>query len=167
VGSPHHTPATIETALIMLALAGDSPTKATAMLKHGGIKVSRAALAEWRDADPERWSRIRENAAARIERDVAHTARALAIDYAQLEAEAIAETRLKLASGDTRDPSTVARNAAVGKGINVDKLLLLEGRPTAITEQRSADDVLRGLAAKGYIVGTADEDDASLELQCR
>jgi hypothetical protein len=95
---------------------------------------------------------------------VARKALALADRYSDLEGELIDEIRAQLAAGTLRDPSSASRNASVSRGISVDKLLVLGGRPNVITEHRSADDILRALAARGYIDVTDDDTAPAAEL---
>jgi hypothetical protein len=44
-----------------------------------------------------------------------------------------------------KEIAAAARNLATSKGINVDKLLTLTGRPSQISETRNADELLRKL----------------------
>jgi hypothetical protein len=188
---------TIELALTTLALAGDSPTRAVAMLADAGVRVSRHALSKWRETYADRYAVIRDVRAREIERSVVHRSRALAERYCELEDKLIddiqaqreADARLQrehttlsallaVAADDDRekiqqaldalppraikDPSTTLRNIAVSKGIAVDKMLIVDGRPNHITEQRSADDVLReldhmGIGSWGSVDGEASE----------
>lgn len=149
-----HSEETRELALTTLALTGDNVSRACTMLRATGHKISRHALQDWREQNPDRYAEIRATRAQEIERSVVQQARALMLDYGTLQAEANTETRRMLTAGEIKDPSTVSRNAAVAFGIATDKLLLLEGRPTSIAEIRSGDDILRSLADKGYIVDT-------------
>ncbi len=63
---------------------------------------------------------------------------------------------------EVRDPATLARNAAVTKGINVDQVLRLSGRPTVIAEHRNADDLLDCLAKKLGLTFEAEPVDATV-----
>jgi hypothetical protein len=71
--------------------------------------------------------------------------------------EAAAE---QLKTGDARDPSAVARNAAVVGGIGPQHLLPYTGRPSAIVQHDSAEAILKRLQQKHpgmFIEGTAEE----------
>jgi hypothetical protein len=162
MGAPRHDPETIELALTTLALAGDSPTKAAAVLADGGIRVSRRVIAGWRDKFPDRYAHIRDVRAREIERSVVHKARALAEQYSDLEQELITEIRAQMAAGTLKDASTTLRNIAVSKGIAIDKMLVVDGRPNQIAEHRSVDDDLRELARMGFVDTTATEEPAAL-----
>lgn len=68
----------------------------------------------------------------------------------------------QLKAGEARDPSAVAKNAAIVAGVNVDKLLTVSGRPTVITETHSVDDRIAALKRKRpelFIDSTAEEDE--------
>jgi hypothetical protein len=56
-----------------------------------------------------------------------------------------------------KDASAAAKNLATTAAIASDKIALMEGRPTAIVEHRTADDVLAGLKRAGFIDTTATE----------
>lgn len=58
-----------------------------------------------------------------------------------------------------KDSSATAKNLATTFAITADKIALMEGRPTSITEHRTSDDVMRGLAAAGFVDSTAVTDD--------
>jgi hypothetical protein len=151
MGALRHDEETIELALTTLALAGDNLTRAVQMLRSHGVRVSRHALTNWRDSNAPRYAHIREVRARDIERSVVHKARALAEQYSDLEFDLIAIVRAQMNAGMLKDPSTTVRNVAVSKGIAIDKMLVVDGRPNTITETRSADDVLRHLTAMGYV----------------
>lgn len=161
MGTERHSEETRELALTTLALAGDSPTKAVDMLRDAGVRVSRNALQKWREKYADRYQQIRDTRVAEIEREVVRQTRTLVTRYTELELQLVDLIAKQAQDGTLKDPSTAARNASVSKGINVDKMLLIEGRPTEIVH-RSSEDVLRALAAKGYIEGTADELPAEL-----
>jgi len=72
-------------------------------------------------------------------------ARTSALLAARLEQAALEAAVEQVEAGEAKDPATVARNAAVTKGINVNPVLKLTGRPTVITEYRNADDILDSL----------------------
>lgn len=151
MGAPHHDEETIELALTALALAGDSPTKAVARLKDDGVRVSRCAIRKWREQHADRYAAIRETRARDIERSVINRHRALAERYCVLEDKLIDAIDAEIDAGNLKDASTTARNVAVSKGIALDKMLIMDGRPNAIIDTRSADDVLRALEARGFL----------------
>lgn len=80
---------------------------------------------------------------------------------------AIERSMTQLKDDKVRDASGSARNAAVGKAVNIDKILQLEQRPTSIVQHRSGDEVLRQLErmgrASGFIVEGSAEDVPMLE----
>ena len=64
-----------------------------------------------------------------------------------VERLAIQTTEQFLEEGKIQDPSRVARDLADVKAKNIERGLALQGRPTAITENRDAAEILRALAA--------------------
>ncbi|MDP8909820.1 MAG: hypothetical protein M3N47_12070, partial [Chloroflexota bacterium] len=70
----------------------------------------------------------------------------------EVERRALQETAAQLERGELRDASLAARNAATVKGINVDKLLALSGRPSEVVEQRDPNEILASLEAKGILM---------------
>lgn len=148
----------VQLGLTALALCRGNSTDAEQMLANEGHDVPAATLRRWRTRDHVAlYEEIRANRATQVERTVINDARDLAIAYAELERVAIVETTAKLASGDVKDPSTVLRNAAVAKGVNIDKFLILDGRPTSISEHRTRDDIFKELEREGMIDSTAEE----------
>ncbi len=90
-------------------------------------------------------------------------ARSSALLAARLEHAALerAISQMLDTDHDVRDAATVARNAAVTKGINVDQVLKLSGWPTVIAEHRNADDLLDSLARKLGLTLEAEPVDAT------
>lgn len=142
----------IERGLTALAYAGDNSHKAS---KIAGVPSR--TLRDWRQRFPERYQEIRTLRAPEINAACVQQFRDL-----QLEAIAAASLSTKLEyervrDGDVKDAAGSARNLATVAAIAADKIALAEGRPTSIVEHRSAEEVMRGLAAKGYVDTTAEE----------
>jgi hypothetical protein len=152
-----YTPAMVDIALLTVAMCGGNHSRAHQTLIDQGHKVSLAAVKGWRSSYPNRYRALADKHKGAIEREVIAsvremTLRASEVAYAGIELEA-----QRIATGEVRDAGSSVRNMATAIGIGIDKILLLEGRPTTITESRSSDDVLRGLQAKGYVDTTAEE----------
>lgn len=155
-----HTPEMIELGLLTIAAAGGSTHKASAVLKAQGIALSPGTLNYWRwDMYPNRYRDTAARHSAQIEREIVNNVRALALRASDVAHKALDLEEKRIAAGNVKDAASSLRNIATTVGISVDKILILEGRPNSITESRSAEDVLRGLQAKGYIDSTAEGDD--------
>lgn len=155
-----HTPQLVETALLTLAMCGGNTQAAVDTLATKNIRVSQGTLKAWQHNQfPNRYRDLAERYRASIEGEIVNNVRALALRASQVAQRALDLEEKRIAAGEINDASTSLRNIATSIGISVDKILLLEGRPNQITEQRSADDVLRGLRDRGYVDSTAEEDD--------
>lgn len=156
-----YTPQTVEIALLTLAMCGDNSGAAVRTLAAKGIKVEQATLKTWRqDQFPNRYRDIAERHRGAIEGEIVSNVRSMALRASEIAQRALDLEEKRIASEQVSDASASLRNIATSIGISVDKILLLEGRPNQITEQRSSDDVLRGLTDRGYIDSTAEEADA-------
>jgi hypothetical protein len=146
----------IERGLTALALCGGRLRQAS---ERSG--VPEGTLRYWADTSHhERYLEITTQVAGKVEDVIVQEARETASLAAQLERSALEAAQAQIDAGQAKDPSQVAQRASTVKGINVDKLLQLTGRPTHIVENRTADELLRklGTALPGLIVeGTATE----------
>lgn len=156
-----HKPEDVDTALLVLALVGGSSVRAQEMLKTKGLSIPHTTLQDWRSKSyPNRYNDLCTRYRAEIEGEIVNNVRALALRASQVAQHALELEEQRIASGDTKDAAGSLRNIATSIGISVDKVMLMEGRPTQITEQRSSDDVLRELQAKGYVDSTAVDDES-------
>jgi len=78
--------------------------------------------------------------------------------------ELIGEVKALRLAGQLKDPAKSAQNLALTGAVLTDKALLLEGRPTSITEHRDLDDVLRGLQHLAPQAITYDAETTAIEL---
>lgn len=155
-----HKPHDVDTALLALALAGGDVRHAHRALKAHGLTIPERTLRDWRSQTyPNRYRDLCDRHKLAIEGEVINNVRALALRASAIAQHALDLEADRIASGEIKDAAASLRNIATTIGISVDKVMLLEGRPTHITEQRSSDDVLRGLQAKGYIDATAVEEE--------
>lgn len=152
----------IDAALTAVALCGGRVSRAHEQLKVAGFNVPYDTLVQWVSMRfPNRYRHLAEQVAPQIEKSMVATARAAAMRSFEVAGEAVELEAQRLAAGDVKDAAASSRNLATTGGIMTDKMLLLDGRPTQISEQRSMDDVLRSLAAKGFIDGTATEEETA------
>lgn len=139
-----YPPATVDEALLELALSG-STERASLNLKARGVDVPGRTLRVWRQTKRDRLQEIQTQLAPQIEELIVSEARTSAMLAAEVEREALKQTLTQLKAGQAKDPSTSARNASTVKGINVDKMLTLSGRPSVIHETRQASDIIAEL----------------------
>lgn len=133
-----------ERGLLELALCAGNVRLAS---KKTGIPHQ--TLENWKShTNTERYERIQADIVPRLHARLAAEAERNALDAMDAQQLALAVTRQQLANGDIKDASGATRNLATTAGIMTDKAALLRGRPTAIIEQRSPDEILNSMAAK-------------------
>ena len=159
----HWTEAEIGTCLLTLAHCHGNAKEAHRRLKAAGINISYQTLTNWRRGPYAReYLEQRAHHTTQIDRETADSYREVTQLALQGTRLGIENTITQLKAGTIKDTSTAARNLNVISGISTDKALLLEGRPTSITEQRTGTEILRTLEelghAQGFINGTATEE---------
>lgn len=141
---PQHSPAEIETALTVLAHLGGNSARASELT---GIPSS--TLRVWRLYDHvERYAEIMKREAPRIEALAIAQSRELTLKYAALEHAAVERVMDVLPEMDGKDASNAMKNAAISRGVSIDKTLVLEGRPTSIQGHLTGDDSIKSLAQR-------------------
>jgi len=139
----------IDRGLLMLAVCAGDAAQAHRRLAADGHDVPERTLRAWKtDTHPQRYVDLQAAHSAKLEGVLIEGARASALMATRLEQAALQLATEQVEAGEARDPATIARNAAVAKGINVDQVLKLSGRPTVVAEVRNADDLLDIIAAK-------------------
>ena len=124
-----------------------------------GLDVSDRTLRDWSYRYPERLEQLRAEQAHKVEERIVEECRNTATLAATVERAGLTADLEKIEKGDARDPSTSARNASVVKGINIDKMLALSGRPTQIIEKRNPAEIMRKLKQLAPDVFHIEEDD--------
>lgn len=152
MGKSSYTPAEVDTGLLALITYGSSNRAAD----ECGIPAQ--TLREWRKTRAERLAELQAEHGPAIEQALVHAARSIALSAAAATSDAIEGAHQDILNGDVKDKAAAARNLQTTGAIAIDKLLALTGRPTQITEHRSADDYLRKLESLGIIEGTATEE---------
>ena len=104
-------------------------------------------LRNWKKTDE--YERIRHDYGHRLEDFVIAEIREQMVEQSNLERLALAKTREALENDDIKDPARTMRDIAHAKAQNIDKLRVMTGRPTDITEHRSLDELVRALSALG------------------
>jgi hypothetical protein len=155
-----HSPEDIDAALLAFAATGGNASRASRLLKERGIDVSTSTVTKWAERTyPDRYMQIAATHGAELDRVLAEQARGIAMRASEVERLAIDNTEEALKAGEVKDPSAVARNMSVTKGIAVDKTLVLTGRPAQIVEHRSAADLIKKLEKLGIVDSTAVEEE--------
>ena len=156
-----YTPTEVDKALTTLAYCGGNAVRAG---KLTGIPET--TLKEWRrETHRDRYQEIAERERPRLEALAVDQAVSTIIRAGELEhgimdrlADAVNDDETK--AKELTELAGALQRVTTSKGINGTKLLELTGRPTQITEHRSATDTLRSLAQRfpGLVIdGTAEE----------
>lgn len=150
-----YTEEDVTRALYALIAFGGNPTPASRALDAAfDLKIAVSTLRSWREAKyADRYTELQtehgqdiEQALVRDTRDLARAAAAMTRDAIAKTAELMEDPRLR-----ATEAAQIAASMAKVQQTNIDKLLALTGRPQAITEHRSAQDIIRALQAKGVI----------------
>ncbi len=154
-------PVTEEQALAALAAYPDDED-AKACLESQDIKVSALMLANKRVSSATKIEEIRKQIAPKLEGQLTGDLLDEARHATVVIEMAIKRTEERLEKNMIVDPSRVARDLSQLRTQAIDKRLALEGRPTSITESRSADEMIRALESMGVarqvtIESTAEE----------
>lgn len=110
------------------------------------------------------WKRDRRDAYTRIEQDLdahlGHKRQAMAERYLEIQHEIVDKIREELKENNipARDLGGLARNMAVGQGIEDTGAASALGRPTTVIEHRSSKEIFKGLERLGLLTeGSAEE----------
>lgn len=104
-------------------------------------------LRSWKKTDE--YERIRHDYGHKLEDFVIAEIREQMVEQSELERLALSKTREALENGEIKDPARTMRDIAHAKAQNIDKLRVMTGRPTDITEHRSLDELVRALTSLG------------------
>jgi hypothetical protein len=150
-----YTEEDVSRALYALIAFGGNPAPAARALESAfDLKIPTSTLRSWREGKhANRYAQLQaehandiEEALVRDTRDIARAASAMTREAIERTAELMADPRLR-----ATEAAQIAASMAKVQQSNIDKLLALTGRPQAITEHRSAQDIIRALQAKGVI----------------
>jgi hypothetical protein len=157
----HHSPETREIALATLVKCGGSPKAAYEALQAADIHVPYTTLCDWRHRYSERITELHEQLGPELDKQLEHKLREVALHSFAATQLGVEKALEQLEAGDVKDAAGAARNLATTGAIATDKLNLLLGRPTQITQSLTPDDTFTRLANKGYrlqaIDATAEE----------
>ena len=140
--STRYSPEEVERGLFALAVTGDS-VKARKQLAAQGLSIPDRTLRTWKETQyADRFREIAANHTREIRDTIAQEQIEIAIAAGDVERAALAKVHSQIKDADLKDVSTAGRNAAVSKGIALDKHLLYRGEPTSIVQHRQAADIL-------------------------
>lgn len=153
-GRPGPSDEKLERGLTALARYGSS-TKASEI-----CGIPQSTLRTWRSLYAERYEQIRRTRAIEIDEALIDEYRDLALSNVEAARQAAELGQQLMAKGHYKEAMAVsgaARNFGTTAGIATDKNALMSGKPTAITQHKTGEDVLRSLAALGHVDGTAED----------
>lgn len=160
----NYEPDTVDMALLQLVLNDYNVTKTCRDLEaHAGVKIPRKTLSEWRDRYPRRLQFHATQSARELEERIVTKQRAIASAALDVVQDAIEKEAKRVQAGDVRDMSATARNMSVVHAVNLDKLNVMTGRPSAIVEHKRPEQIIQRLAELGVIEGSAEEVDDESE----
>lgn len=155
-----YTPEQVEVGLTALVYCGGSYTRAGEV-----TGIPKDTLRHWRlTSHVEKYFQLAAEHAPEVERRIAQKKRDVLDRIEDGISLGVDKTIQELETGNAKDPSASTRNLAVVAGIHTRDLLTLTGRPSIITESRSADELLNRLQGLlGDVDGTAEHiEDAQL-----
>jgi len=151
--------------LTQLALCNGNHAHAHDDLAAQGYDIPAETLRSWaNNTHTAQYEQIRSELVPRIHAKIASLHEDNARTALEAQALAIQLTHQQLASGQVKQPSTIARDLGTVVGIATDKANLQRGRPTTITEHRDIAGILRSLEANIPGVQPADTDTTAIEI---
>lgn len=133
-------PAKVDLAFLAVAQHGGNATKAA-----DELDVTATTVRSWLKRWPDRYSELQQRHRREIEDELVESTRRTALLAAEVEQKALEATLVELDAKRVREPHQAAKNAALTKGVNVDKLLTLTGRATTIVQHQNPDQLLQAL----------------------
>lgn len=150
---------TVELALRVLAEAGGNCSAASARLANDFPDVvvpGTRALLNWRNVQyPVRYRTIVNENDLVLEEIVKSQLRTSQVLAGSIQTQALESLSEKVSTISAERLGGTIRDLATARAIDLDKLRLLEDKPTQITESRGAPELLREIAGR---VGLLDED---------
>lgn len=138
---------------VLAALNGDAKTASVYLNEHEGIDTSPAKLMAMRKGkDFATYERYAEEFAPRLEGLLVREMREVAAQSLALERKLMEKLDKQLIDNTLQDPARALQAVSKVKQTSVDKLLSLTGRPTSITEHRSASEIVKKLEAMKVLI---------------
>jgi hypothetical protein len=154
-------PEVLERGLVVLVMAGGSAQRASEILEEQGHPVPRSTLQRWKTQYQERYAELHAAHIAELETLVLQEVREATLKAGILQDAVLSQLldRVRAGEVETKDLTNILKAAGITLGINVEKMLLMTNRPTAITEKRDVAELLDSIRRKvpGLIVGDAED----------
>lgn len=145
----------------MVGWAG-SASDASKSLASEGLEIPRETLRSWvKQTHRDQYEELRSKYAVKMEQHLVSNFREMAVRASVVQMRAIDAAESRLKCGEDQDPARTAASLAKVSQTATDKLLALTGRPTAITETRGMQEILRSLAQKvpGLVIYEGEAED--------
>lgn len=150
-----YTQEEITKALTAVAYRNGNISQAHKDLEELGIRVGRTTLGNWvKNVHYEEYESIRERAKDKYEKEAASGMRDIIAMAEGAEKLALEKAVAGIENATNMAPEKLAQAAlqfSRVKQSNVEKLFQLEGRPSEIIEDRSAEAALKALVARGIL----------------
>lgn len=146
----------------MAAWAGNGAQTSRYLRAEKDLDISASTLNHWKVLHGPRYNEIRDQHQAEIDKTLGHEFRENAALALRAERLAVEKAHVALEEDREKDPARAAANLARVAQSNAEKALMIEGRPTRITENRGVDELLRSLAGMGILklpAGEVEESD--------
>lgn len=159
-----HDATTKTAALMELALAGGSATRAARRLKERGTPVPKRTLELWRGTAE--YAEVRDHQALEVQKEIAREHEDLAIQAAGVTRRLLSRLDKEADDLPLRDVPGAARNTGTIAGISTDKQMLTRERPLPTrAPDRDIQEIFRALKAisPNLVVGD-DEPPRALDL---
>ena len=137
-----------------VALFNGNVTRAARNLTEDGWKTDRFALLRLREKHPDVYERVQDALVIRqADKSDENAYRMAAITGKLLDRLENNPDEIEI-----KDIPAAARNLSTARGIEIDKSNVLRGRPSIITEQRDASQIMRALASRLGVQSAVDTD---------
>jgi hypothetical protein len=152
-GREGYTDEEVMTCLLALVMCSGNVTTALEFLKQEkGLSPNKDTLHQWRRGKwAQQYDRLREKHVAELEATLAGDMREVAATALGVQMIALDQAKQRLLAGKEEDPARAAANLSRVMQVSTDRMLLLSGRPTQISESRDVAEILRGLVAIGVL----------------
>lgn len=126
--------------------------------------IPHSTILDWQRAKHrDRWLEIREKVADKAHAQVAAQIEDMLLDIGDAKKEALDRFRSEIGNLAGKDASAAVKNLAIAEANGIDKVLLLRGKPTHISEHRAPEEIIRKLAA-GSVVDVEHEEIQDAEV---
>ncbi len=152
-----YTPNERKQALIALAYEGGH-----VKLASERCGVSDTTIRKWLRDDPTAYAKILQEMGPQLEELAQGQFIESVLAAAVVSKKILAELEGRVSELPAKDLAGALRNVDTSRAINQEKSLLLQGRPSQITQHRSLADVLDAMKRRGFIDGEAEEEPPAL-----